>query len=166
MASTELVEVPPNKEELIRSLYAMGQDPYKIASIVREDIVYVRRILSKYSRRTEFTHFEDKELADAMRTLAWRALEEALEVFENGHPVERLALTKTIIGRTASMVGSQTTTHYDDMRNELEEIFTGVRGTEEPLTIPEELEVDIDEPESRSEVADIDIDDYDEGSNY
>jgi hypothetical protein len=76
-------------------------------------------------RMTSYLQPEDKELADAMRDLAWRAYNEAKVIIEYGSPGERLGLIKTILARTSSMVGVETTTRYDEMRNEFDEMVTG-----------------------------------------
>ncbi len=149
-----------NQTEAVVTLYQMGLDPYRIAAAVKSDIHYVRKILRNTNIVKDFTEPADKELADAMRNLAWRAYEEALEIFEYGSPAEKFGITKAIIARTASMVGQQTTTRYDEMRNELEEIMSKqIRGSDEVLVDPEEIEYDA--PELTTGFVDFDINDSD-----
>lgn len=149
-----------NQTEAVVTLYQMGLDPYRIAAAVKSDIHFVRKVLRQSNFVKEFTEPADKELADAMRNLAWRAYEEALDIFEYGSPAEKFGITKAIIARTASMVGQQTTTRYDEMRNELEEIMgKQIRGTEEVLVDPEEMTYDA--PELATGFVDFNVDDSD-----
>lgn len=142
---TQLQEI--DKQNLILNLHAVGNDPYRIAVAVREDIVYVKRVIKQHQHHKTFSEPEDKEIADAMRTLAWRALDEALDIYQYGHPTEKYGLTKTILARVSGLVGQQTTTRYEDMRNELEEILGAQRGTDAPLEEPViETEPQLDAP--------------------
>jgi hypothetical protein len=68
-----------------------------------------------------------------MRELAWLAIREASFKIQFGAPGEQLGLIKTILARTASMVGSETTTRFEMMRNEFEEMVAGIRGTDSVL---------------------------------
>jgi hypothetical protein len=108
----------------IELLHRMGVEDKKIATELDIPIVNVRAVLT-LKRTTSYLAPEDKELADAMRDLAWRAYREAKVIIEYGAPGERLGLIKTILSRTTSMVGAETTTRYDEMRNEFEEMLTG-----------------------------------------
>jgi hypothetical protein len=88
----------------------------------------------------EFTNVEDAELADAMRELAWIAIEEATIKIKFGAPGEQMGLIKTILARTASMVGSETTTRYELMRSEFDEMVSEIRGGDVVLEEPFDME--------------------------
>jgi len=110
--------------DAIELLHRFGISDKAIAKELDIPIANVRAVLTM--RRTiNYLQPEDKELADAMRDLAWRAYKEAKVIIEYGSPGERLGLIKTILARTTSMVGAETTTRYDEMRNEFEEMVTG-----------------------------------------
>ena len=89
--------------------------------------------LIQQRQTTSFVNTADAELADAMRELAWLAIREASFKIQFGAPGEQLGLIKTILARTASMVGSETTTRFEMMRNEFEEMVAGIRGTDSVL---------------------------------
>lgn len=108
----------------IELLHRMGVPDNKIAKELDIPIANVRAYLTM-RQTTTYLAPEDKELADAMRDLAWRAYKEAKVLIEYGAPGEKLGLIKTILARTTSMVGAETTTRYDEMRNEFEEMLTG-----------------------------------------
>lgn len=108
----------------IEVLYRMGIGEKEIAKQLNLPIQNVRAVLTMRQVSTYLAP-EDKELADAMRDLAWRAYREAKVLIEFGAPGERLGLIKTILARTTQMVGSETTTRYDEMRNEFDEMLTG-----------------------------------------
>lgn len=123
------------KDDVIRTLYTMGMDEFRIAAAIREDVKFVKSRIRKITSKTEFSNPEDSDLANAMRNLAWKAYEEALVTIQFGSPGERLGLIKTIIGRTAGMLGTETTTRFDDMRNEFDEMMTQITGNDN--TVPE-----------------------------
>jgi len=112
------------KIEVIELLHRMGVDDKKIAQELSIPVANVRAVLTM-RRTTSYLQPEDKELADAMRDLAWRAYNEARVIIEYGSPGERLGLIKTILSRTSAMVGQETTTRYDEMRNEFDEMVAG-----------------------------------------
>lgn len=118
----------------VKQLVQLGLTENQISGVV--DIIRQRTT-------TTFVNTADAELADAMRELAWVALEEAYYKIQFGSPGEQLGLIKTILARTASMVGSETTTRFEMMRNEFEEMMVGIRGSEDILDEP----FDVDELE-------------------
>lgn len=159
---SEITTKNDDKEDTILSLYRLGWQPRRIALETDEDIKQVRTIIHTASKSTQFYNKEDKELADAMRDLAWRAYYEAREIFDIGSPAEKFQMTKILLSRTAAMVGQQTTTRYDEMRTELDTIIaTALRGTDEILAEPE-----YDEAELTVGAAVIDVDDSDQGLDY
>jgi hypothetical protein len=110
--------------DVIEILHRLGVEDKKIASELDIPIANVRAVLTM-RRSVSYLAPEDKELADAMRDLAWRSYREAKVIIEYGSPGERLGLIKTILSRTSAMVGQETTTRYDEMRNEFDEMLTG-----------------------------------------
>ena len=139
----------------IELLYRMGVDEKTIAKELDLPVANVRGAIT-YRQTSTFLEPEDRELADAMRDLAWRAYREAKILIEFGSPGDRLGLIKTILSRTTSMVGAETTTRYDEMRNEFEEMLTGFHGRE-PYTWEAEEEIG-------ASPASIEAVDSDEGS--
>lgn len=129
----------------IELLHRMGVQDKQIAKELDIPIVNVRAYLTA-RRTTTYLAPEDKELADAMRDLAWRAYREAKVLIEYGAPGERLGLIKTILARTTSMVGAETTTRYDEMRNEFEDMLTGFHNNDDDDTY--ELEAGSDASET------------------
>lgn len=120
--TTELV----GKADVVEKLYRFGLDEQEIANALGLDPHLVRGVLVTRQVTTRFINPADKELADAMRHLAWVAYKEALSTIRYGSSGERLGLIKTILGRTTSMVGMETTTRLDDMRNEFDEMVSGI----------------------------------------
>lgn len=124
-----------SQTNIIELLHRMGIDDRRIARELDIPVTNVRAVLTMRAT-TSYLAPEDKELADAMRDLAWRAYREAKVIIEYGAPGERLGLIKTILSRTTSMVGAETTTRYDEMRNEFEEMLTGFHSDDDdPLEI-------------------------------
>lgn len=119
------------KDDVIMSLHRMGMDEFAIAAAVREDVKLVKSRIRKFTTTTRFSNPEDTDLANAMRNLAWKAYEEALVTIQVGAPAERLGLLKTILGRTASMIGTETSTQFDDMRNEFDDMLSRIRSDDE-----------------------------------
>lgn len=122
----------PNGEESGNNLV-----PVKLAQLGLSE-TQINGVLEVIEARTTttFTNTQDAELADAMRELAWMAIEEAVFKIKFGAPGEQMGLIKTILARTASMVGSETTTRYEIMRNEFEDMVSQIRGGEDILEEP------------------------------
>lgn len=134
------------KIDAIELLHRVGVDERTIAKELDIPVANVRAVLTM--RRTiTYLQPEDKELADAMRDLAWRAYNEAKVIIEYGSPGERLGLIKTILARTSSMVGAETTTRYDEMRNEFEEMVSGFYNPEDDGDEFKEIEAGSDASE-------------------
>lgn len=119
-------------DDVIHTLHAMGMDEYRIAAATRQDVKLIKSRIRKFST-IRFANQEDSDLATAMRNLAWKAYQEALVTIECGAPGERIGLIKTILGRTASMIGTETTTAYDDMRNDFEEMLGRIRSDDDEV---------------------------------
>lgn len=121
MASGELVQIPTS--DLVRNLKRMGVDERTIAASAGITVSEVRTI----TRTTFQLSPADEELANAMRTLAWTAFEEAMQTLIYGSPADKQALVRAIIGRTMGLVGMTVETSTHEMRNKMEELLEGIK---------------------------------------
>lgn len=78
----------------------------------------------------------DEQLAEAMRKLAWKAYEEGMMILEAGSPSERTALIRLILSRTMGLVGTESTQHFEIMREEFYTMMDDIRGTDAVLEPP------------------------------
>lgn len=97
----------------------------------------------------------DEQLAEAMRKLAWKAYEEGMLILECGSPQERTALIRLILSRTMSLVGTESTQHFEIMREEFMTMMEDIRGSESILELPTD--------DAEAVPAPVDIDYSDEG---
>lgn len=136
-------------------LVGIGMKPHDVAVALGVSKREVESLTS--SRITTTLKEEDQRLAEAMRQLAWKANEYALETFEFGHPREKAELTRAILGRTMGLVGLEQTQQVDTLRQEFEKLLRDARGTDSSI---EEVS-----PHVALSAPPIDVDDPDEGRN-
>lgn len=106
-------------------LVALGVNEHVVAagmglSLKDVQTLHVERTTTKLSP-------EDKQLAEAMRGLAWRAYEEAMVTLEFGHPHDKQALIRLILQRSMGLVGMETTERFDELRTDFESLLTSAR---------------------------------------
>lgn len=124
MASGELVQIPTS--DLVRNLRRMGVDERTIAASAGITVSEVRTII----KTTYSLSPADEELANAMRTLAWTAFEEAMNTLIYGSPSDKQALVRAIISRSMGLVGMTVETNTHEMRNKMDDLMGAIR--EEP----------------------------------
>lgn len=136
---------------IIRNLARTGVDERTIAAAAGVTVSEIRSITATTTSLSP----EDEQLANAMRVLAWTAFEEAMQTLIYGAPSDRQALIRAIIGRAMGLVGVQTETQTQELREEMSRIMEEVRGSEEVL-------IPVDEYEPEAGTTFIDTDDPDE----
>lgn len=115
-------------------------------------------VLSRTLRRTTLTP-EDEQLANAMRQMAWKAWTEAMWTLENGHPDAKLSLLRVILGKTAGLIGQESSTTFEESKEAVTRIFSQMRDVEEseppteldpyrPEPTPDDLTDIFDQPEA------------------
>lgn len=139
MPAGELVQIPTS--DLIRNLKRMGVDDKTIAASAGLTVSEVRTILHTTYQLSP----QDEELANAMRTLAWTAFEEAMNTLIYGSPQEKQSLVRIIIGRAMGLVGMTAQSQTQEMRTEMNKILAMISEASPPLdveTIPVTLDTD------------------------
>lgn len=94
--------------------------------------------LARSLKRTVLTP-EDEQLAGGMRQLAWRVHSEAMWILENGHPDQKMAIIRTVLSKTAGLIGQESTTSFEESRQAVARIFdhmTDIETAEKPLSLP------------------------------
>lgn len=114
--------IPVESSDLIRNLSRMGVDERTIAASAGVTISEVRTI----TRTVTTLNPEDEELANAMRTLAWTAFEEAMQTLIYGAPSDKQALVKVIISRTMGLIGVSQQSQTDEMRAAMDRILSNL----------------------------------------
>lgn len=141
------------KNAAASQLVALGVDAHIVAASLQLPLKDVQTL---YAQRTEVTTRlspEDRQLAEAMRGLAWRAYEEAMKTLEFGRPDHKQALVRLILQRSMGLVGMETTERFDELRNDFEGLLAANR-------LPAEgVHAELGTPP-------IDVDDSDEGPHH
>lgn len=70
---------------------------------------------------------EDRELADAIRALTWKAIHEADMIMEYGPSSERFALIKTMVTNAARLIGATSSSNIEEGRVALSSLLEGMR---------------------------------------
>lgn len=130
-----------SKREVAEQLLAYGIDPTQVAAVTRLPIKTVNAIST--FRETTTLNAQDKELAEAMRNLAWIAYEEAVYLIQFGSPVDRIGIIKLILGRSMGLIGAEKSSRFDEMRSTFEDMMNGIRSPEEvPFDLPLDEDVE------------------------
>lgn len=132
-------------------LVSLGVDPHVVAAAMQLPLKDVQTL---YAQRTEVSTRlspEDKQLAEAMRGLAWRAYEEGMKTLEFGRPDHKQALVRLILQRSMGLVGMETTERFEELRTDFEALL------QSNTALPEGVHA----AESLSDA--LDVDDSDEG---
>lgn len=108
--------------------------------------------LSRVLKRTILTP-EDQQLASGMRQLAWKAWREAMWILDNGAPDQKMTLMKVVLGKTAGLIGQETTNTFEDTKESLERMWAEMRDVPESpgvtdLPVPESDTKDAEAPTS------------------
>lgn len=77
---------------------------------------------------------EDEQLAMGMRELAWKAWAEAMNILESGHPDQKMAIMRITLGRTAGMIGQESSQSHEQIKASLDSLLAGMRDIPTPAT--------------------------------
>lgn len=97
--------------------------------IVTEEILKNPAIKAEVVNRlvTTILEKEDRELADAIRALTWRALAEADTIMAYGPSNERMMLIKTVITNAARLIGATSSSNIEEGRVAFGDLMEGMR---------------------------------------
>ena len=119
------------KKEAAMRLAAMGVSEHVVAAAFQLPLSDVKTLYAQRVEHSRQLSPEDKQLAEAMRGLVWRAYEEAMRILEYGHPDKKDALVRLILQRSLGLVGMESTERFDELRSAFDTMLTEVR------TLPE-----------------------------
>ncbi len=77
---------------------------------------------------------DDQALVDALRKLVWMAQRKAEDILTYGSPNEQIAVMRTLLSSATKQLGAETSTKYDDMRGDFDDLMVGIRGSENALS--------------------------------
>lgn len=140
---TQLENLSQETRAQIELLLRCGVTQAKIVKETGATQTTVAEVASFRSSSTFSTHLNpaDAELADAMRTLAWKAYEEAYVTMEFGSPSERASLVRAVIARSMSLVGAEKSGKMDSLRDEFNEMIGAIRSPNDyDYDLPEDLD--------------------------
>lgn len=120
------------RDDVIRQLAEYGVDVRTIAAALD---VSVSRVATKITTRTKLVP-EDEKLADAMRTLAWRAYHVAMDTLDFGTPSDQMNVMRIVLGNTSKLIGAATEASQEEERAAVDRIFEAQRR----LPIPQILD--------------------------
>ncbi len=111
--------------EVIKKLLDANYAPTTVALTLDIPLSMVLEVLPEQERRQ---YVEGEEMFhQAMRTLAFRAIEEAHRVFDEGTPAMKLALIKHFGSQVQKALGSGEKNPLDDLREKFTELMGDVR---------------------------------------
>ena len=105
----------------------------------------------------------DAEIADAARALTRQALVEAAYLLEYGCYKEKMPIITLFASQAAKLIGAETSTQYDVIRDDLTGIMSEMRGTAAPIVDALEVStIEDDGPELAARAPVVPSDDPDE----
>lgn len=128
-----------DQQAMIQRLLAAGFSPVSLSLALRMDLDEVVGLAPEDTKLDT----PDTLIEDGLRILAWRTIEEASRILDEGTPAMKMALIKTFGSQMKDVLGTRTQDGFDELRSSLNEIMTQIRGG-----------VTLDEPDTAGEATD------------
>lgn len=109
---------------MIQRLLAAGYSPVALSLALRIDLDTIVELDPDTSRRDA----PDDLIQDGLRILAWRTIEEASRILDEGTPALKLQLIKTFGSQMKDILGTRTSDEKDELKEQLDEILREMRG--------------------------------------
>lgn len=119
------VEYQEPQDALIRRLLRAGYSPVALSLALRVDLDDVMELQPE--ERTH-EHSPDSVIEDGLRILAWRTIEEASRMLDEGTPSIKMALIKTFGSDMRAALGAKGSDGLDEMRTEMAALMREIRG--------------------------------------
>lgn len=109
---------------MIRRLLAAGYSPVALSLALRMDLDEVAAL----SPEKENLATPDSLIEDGLRILAWRTIEEASRILDEGTPPLKMQLIKTFGTQMRDILGTNSSDGLDDLREQMNSILDEIRG--------------------------------------
>jgi hypothetical protein len=109
---------------MIQRLLAAGYSPVALSLALRIDLDAIVELDPDTSKRDA----PDDLIQDGLRILAWRTIEEASRILDEGTPALKLQLIKTFGSQMKDILGTRTSDEKDELKEQLDEILREMRG--------------------------------------
>ncbi len=101
----------------------LGYDPTTLASALELPLEDVVALVPPERRQIAAA---DAELAKAMRILAWRTIEEAMMILDEGTPMLKIKLIQKLSGDLARTISVSDKDEMEDLRKDFRELMSGI----------------------------------------
>lgn len=128
-----------DQHAMIQRLLAAGYSPVALSLALRVDLDDVMALAPESARQET----PDSLIEDGLRIIAWRTLEEASRILDEGTPALKMSLIKTFGSQMKDILGTRSTNPLEDLRASMDEIMAEMRGG-----------VTLDEPDAPGETTD------------
>jgi hypothetical protein len=118
-------EIEPHDEPVIRKLLASGYDPTMLSSALDVPVAGVLELVPPERRSVAAA---DAELQIAMRELAWRTIEEAMLILDEGTVPLKLKLIQKLAGDLGRVISVSDKDELADMRESFAALAAEIRG--------------------------------------
>lgn len=125
--------------EAVAILAKAGRSPQDISLALGIPKNAIEEVTASRTTISTVLNEDDERLAEAMRGLAWQAVDHAKDVYAFGHPKEKMDLTRAVLGRTMGLVGLEQTQQVDQLRQSFEGMLRDMRGTDASIEEPHDL---------------------------
>jgi hypothetical protein len=138
---------PTYDVELAMRLVDQGVPLDVVASALGEPLAELARTLKQTVTLTP----EDQQLAAGMRQLAWKAHGEAMWLMDNGSPDQKMVILRVVLGKTAGLIGQETSSSFEETKESVERIWADMRAVRSAdvvtdLPVPESDTKDAEAP--------------------
>lgn len=122
------VEYHEPQDDLIRRLLRAGYSPVALSLALRVDLDDVMALQPE--ERTH-EHSPDSVIEDGLRVLAWRTIEEASRMLDEGTPAIKMQLIKTFGADMRATLGAKNADQNEEMKTQLAALMRAIRGEED-----------------------------------
>jgi hypothetical protein len=117
--------MPEQQDKIVTRLLEAGYDATALSQALDIPIDDILPLVPPERRRLVAA---DAQLAEAMRMVAWRTLEEVMKVLDEGSPAMKMKLLQKFGGDLARAITTTDKDEMEDLRNDFRELMRETRG--------------------------------------
>ncbi len=129
----------PVSASVVKKLVEAGYHPTTVALTLGLEVGDVLNVLPATERKRFVA--DDESIAQAMRVLAWRTIEESLRILDEGTPQQKMAVLNKFGTQLSKIVGAQETDPLEEIREDFAKLMAEIRGGE-PVVAEEPVDLD------------------------
>jgi hypothetical protein len=117
------MSLTPETKQIVVSLLDSGYSPTAVALHANVDVDVVLALIPEDERRL----YADDIIQDGLRIVAWRSIQEAMRILDEGNLQSRLAIIRTFGAEMKQVLGVSKSGEMEEMRADMESMLEEMR---------------------------------------